>query len=300
MNIGLIGLGRMGLNLALNMKCNKYDVIGYDLSKEMMQTAFEEKIETGASVKEIVSSLKGRRILWIMVPEGKPVDDVIEQALPHLAANDIIVDGGNSHYKDSIRRYKTLKEKNIDFLDCGTSGGLSGALNGACTTIGGEKKVFEYCEDIFKNISVKNGYLYTGESGTGHFVKMVHNGIEYAMMQSIGEGFDLLQHSGFSLDKEKIAGVWSHGSVIRGWLMELTENAFSKDKNLDKIRGIVHSTGGGKWTVETGKELGVSLPAIEQALQMRYQSHEKEAYSAKIVAALRNEFGGHPVEKAEL
>jgi 6-phosphogluconate dehydrogenase len=232
-----------------------------------------------------------------MIPSGEIVDKTIEELGQYLSKGDIIIDGGNSNYKDSIRRYSLLKEKEIGFLDCGTSGGTSGALEGACTMVGGEKDVFNFCEEIFKDISVDKGYLYTGEAGSGHFVKMVHNGIEYGMMQAIAEGFEVLEQCQFDLDYEKIARVWNHGSVIRGWLMELTESAFSKDKDLSSIKGKMFSSGEGKWTVESALDLGVPTPVIALSLMMRYRSLQDDTFTGKVVAALRNEFGGHCVEK---
>ena len=234
-----------------------------------------------------------------MVPAGEIVDSVIDSLVPYLTKNDIIIDGGNSNYKDSKRRYSKLKEHGIDFLDCGTSGGTSGALNGACTMIGGDAEVFDYVSKVFKDISVENGSLYTGAAGSGHFTKMVHNGIEYGMMQSIAEGFEVFEHSEFDIDFQKTAKLFNHGSVVRSWLMELTENAFSKDPKLDGIKGIMHSSGEGKWTLETALDLGVPTPVIALSIMMRYRSQMSDTFSGKVVAALRNEFGGHAVEKNE-
>lgn len=297
MDIGLIGLGKMGYNLALNLLKNKYNVIVYDILRENVLN-IEKRGAIGAnSIKDLVNKLAHKRIIWLMVPAGNPVDEVIDELINHLKPHDIIIDGGNSNYKDSIKRYKRLKEKNIDFLDCGTSGGVDGALNGVCTMIGGDKEVFEYCEKIFKDISVKEGYLYTGAPGSGHFVKMVHNGIEYGMMQAIAEGFEILNKCEYDIDYEKVAHVWNNGSVIRGWLMELTECAFKKDKKLEGIKGVMHSSGEGKWAIETALDLGVPLPVIAISQFMRYRSLEEDTFAGKVVAALRNEFGGHEVEK---
>jgi 6-phosphogluconate dehydrogenase len=234
-----------------------------------------------------------------MIPAGSCVDDTINELINMLSPGDIIIDGGNSNYKDSVRRYNLLKEKELNFIDCGTSGGTSGALNGACTMVGAEKEVFDYCEQIFKDISVENGYLHVGKPGSGHFTKMVHNGIEYGMMQAIAEGFEVLSESDFDVDYEKIARVWNNGSVIRGWLMELTESAFSKDKNLDGIKGVMNSSGEGKWTIETALDLEVPTPVIALSLMMRYRSLKENTFTGKVVAALRNEFGGHKIEKAD-
>jgi len=299
MQVGIIGLGKMGFNLALNLKRNNYQVVAQDVNADFVSKIGQEGIETASTVEELSQKLNSRRVIWIMVPAGEIVDSVIVSLLPYLSKNDIIIDGGNSNYNDSKRRYAQLKEHGIDFLDCGTSGGTSGALNGACTMIGGDADVFDYVAGVFKDISVENGFLYTGAAGSGHFTKMVHNGIEYGMMQSIAEGFEVFEHSEFDIDFQKTAKLFNHGSVVRSWLMELTENAFSKDARLDGIKGIMHSSGEGKWTLETALDLGVPTPVIALSIMMRYRSQMSDTFSGKVVAALRNEFGGHAVEKSE-
>lgn len=297
MNIGIVGLGKMGYNIALNLLRNKHTVFAYDTLKENVDNIINEGAEGAYSLKAMVEKMPKRRVIWLMVPAGGIVDSVINELANYLEPNDIIIDGGNSNYKDSIKRYELLKEKQIDFIDCGTSGGTSGALQGACTMIGGENEAVKYCEQIFKDISVENGYLHVGKPGSGHFTKMVHNGIEYGMMQAIAEGFEVLEKSDFDIDYEKVAKVWNNGSVIRSWLMELTESAFNKDKNLDNIKGTMYSSGEGKWTVETALDLGVPTPVIAMSLMMRYRSLQDDTFTGKVVAALRNEFGGHAVEK---
>ena len=299
MQVGIIGLGKMGFNLALNLKRNNYDVVAQDVNSDFVSKIGQEGIETAFSAEELCKKLTDRRVIWLMVPAGEIVDAVITSLLPYLSKSDIIIDGGNSNYNDSKRRYAQLKEHGIDFLDCGTSGGTSGALNGACTMIGGDADVFDYVAQVFKDISVENGFLYTGAAGSGHFTKMVHNGIEYGMMQSIAEGFEVFEHSEFDIDFQKTAKLFNHGSVVRSWLMELTENAFSKDARLDGIKGIMHSSGEGKWTLETALDLGVPTPVIALSIMMRYRSQMSDTFSGKVVAALRNEFGGHAVEKSE-
>lgn len=298
MQIGIVGLGKMGYNLALNLRNNGYEVVAQDVNETSVDKIGEEGGILGAySLESLCDKLKGRKVIWLMVPSGEIVDGVIEELTEYLKPKDIIIDGGNSNFKDSVRRYNFLKEKQIEFLDCGTSGGTSGALNGACTMIGGDKLTFDYVEEVFKAISVENGYLYAGEAGSGHFVKMVHNGIEYGMMQAIAEGFELFEKSDYDLDFEAISKLFNHGSVVRGWLMELTENAFRKDAKLDAIKGIMHSSGEGKWTLETALDMGVATPVIALSLMMRYRSQQTDTFSGKVVAALRNEFGGHAVEK---
>lgn len=297
MQLAIVGLGKMGYNLALNLNRNAFDVVAYDISAEARNRIAGEGITIADSVPAMVNKLTEKKVIWLMVPSGKIVDDTIALLTPHLSKGDIVIDGGNSHYKDSVRRYNELGLKGIDFLDCGTSGGVSGALEGVCVMVGGKKEVFSYCEPIFKSIAVPGGYLYTGAAGSGHFTKMVHNGIEYGMMQSIAEGFELMQLSEYSFDYAAVAGLWNNGSVIRSWLMELTQDAFSKDAKLDGIKGVMHSSGEGKWMLETALEKSVSIPVIALSLLMRYRSQQQDTFAGKVVAALRNEFGGHAVEK---
>ncbi|WIG39998.1 phosphogluconate dehydrogenase (NAD(+)-dependent, decarboxylating) [Bacillus toyonensis] len=296
MRVGLIGLGKMGLNLGKNLMDHKHEVVAFDLNT----SAVEEMKEYGAtgvsSLNDLVQSLQSPRILWIMVPHAV-VDSVIDEVTPLLSKGDILIEAGNSHYKESIRRYEQLKKDSIHFMDAGTSGGMEGARNGACYMIGGDPEAWDIVEPIFRDTAVENGFLYAGKAGSGHFLKMVHNGIEYGMMAAIGEGFEILEKSEFDYDYEKVSRVWNNGSVIRSWLMELTENAFSKDAKLDEIKGVMHSSGEGKWTVETALDLQTATPVIAMSLLMRYRSLDNDTFTGKVVAALRNEFGGHAVEK---
>lgn len=299
MKLGIIGLGRMGYNLALNAREHGHHVVVFNRTLEKIKEAEKEGLIGAYSIEELVKKLEERRVIWLMVPAGNSVDEMIDKLVPLLSKQDIIIDGGNSNYKDTLRRYDYLKSKGIDFVDIGTSGGIEGARNGACTMIGAETEVFEFLEPFIKDISIENGYLHTGANGSGHFVKMVHNGIEYGMMQAIGEGFEILEKSQFSLDFEKVAKVWNHGSVIRGWLMELTENAFRKDPQLDAIKGVMYSSGEGLWTVQEALELKVPAAVITQSLLMRYRSEQEDTFTGKVVSALRNEFGGHATKKSE-
>ncbi len=297
MQIGLIGLGKMGFNLALNLKNNGHEVVAHDVVETTLQAINGQGIETVDSVTELVAGLKTKRVIWLMVPAGIAVEQTLEELQPLLSDGDIIIDGGNSNYKDSVRRSIQLKKSGIQFMDCGTSGGTEGALHGICAMIGGPKEAFEFCEPFLKDISLPDGYLYCGEAGAGHYVKMIHNGIEYGMMQAIAEGFEVLQQSEFNLDLKAVAGVWNHGSVVRSWLMELTEKALAKDPNLDAIKGVMHSSGEGKWTLETALEKQIATPVIALSVIMRYRSLQEDTFAGKIVAALRNEFGGHAVVK---
>ncbi|WP_338451166.1 decarboxylating 6-phosphogluconate dehydrogenase [Niallia oryzisoli] len=295
MNIGMIGLGKMGFNLALNLKNNGHTVESFDLSEDARKRAAEEGIDTADSIDELLNKLEAPHVVWVMVPAGKPTDTVVSELIEKMKADDIIIEGGNSNYHDSMKRAQKSAEKGIHFLDVGTSGGTSGANQGACLMIGGNKEAFEKVEQAFKDVSVENGYLYAGESGSGHFLKMVHNGIEYGMMQAIGEGFQIVEKSQFHFDLAAVAKVWNNGSVIRSWLMELSESAFSKDAKLEGIKGVVDASGEAKWTLETALDLEVPAPVIALSLMMRNRSKEEDSFSAKVVAALRNEFGGHSV-----
>ncbi|CAH0191551.1 phosphogluconate dehydrogenase (NAD(+)-dependent, decarboxylating) [Priestia megaterium] len=296
MKIGLIGLGKMGYNLSLNLMDNHHEVVAYDVNKEAVEKLANEGATGAFTVEELVNELPpSPKVVWIMVPAGEVTENVITELKELLSEGDIIIDGGNSNYKESVRRAQDLQEKGIYFFDVGTSGGMEGARNGACTMIGGDAEVFRTIEPIFNDICVENGFMYAGKSGSGHFLKMVHNGVEYGMMQSIAEGFEVLEKSQFDFDYEAVARVWNNGSVVRSWLMELTENAFSKDPKLDSIKGVMQSSGEGKWTVETALDLQTATPVIALSLMMRYRSLEEDTFTGKVVAALRNEFGGHGV-----
>ncbi|WP_044895125.1 phosphogluconate dehydrogenase (NAD(+)-dependent, decarboxylating) [Bacillus alveayuensis] len=298
MKVGLIGLGKMGLNLGKNLIDHKHEVVAFDVNANAVEEIKKYGAKGVSSLEELVLSLEKPRIVWVMVPHNV-VDSVIREIIPFLSKGDIVIDGGNSHYKESIRRYNELKEVGIRFMDAGTSGGVEGARNGACYMVGGDPEAWNIVEPLFRDTAVENGYLYAGKAGSGHFLKMVHNGIEYGMMAAIGEGFEILEKSEFDYDYEKVARVWNNGSVIRSWLMELTERAFSKDAKLEEIKGIMHSSGEGKWTVETALDLQTATPVIAMSLLMRYRSLETDTFTGKVVAALRNEFGGHAVEKNE-
>lgn len=293
----MIGLGKMGYNLTLNLVEHKHEVVAYDVSQEAVKQASKDGAIGATSIQEVVSTLEHPRVIWVMVPSGEITEGVLEELQGTLSEGDMVIDGGNSNYKISVARYQMFKEKGIHFFDVGTSGGMEGARHGACTMIGGDQEAFKHIEPIFKDISVENGYLYAGEAGAGHYLKMIHNGIEYGMMQSIAEGFDILSKSNYDYDYEKVAQVWNNGSVIRSWLMELSQNAFSKDAKLDSIKGVMHSSGEGKWTIEESLDLQVAAPVITLSLLMRYRSLEDDTFTGKVVAALRNEFGGHAVEK---
>jgi 6-phosphogluconate dehydrogenase len=299
MQIGLIGLGKMGYNLALNFKRNQYKVIAFDINKMAMEKIVTEGIATSHSISELTHALLVRRVIWIMVPAGNTIDVILSNLKNHLSPDDIVIDGGNSHFKDTIRRARDMEKIGVHFLDCGTSGGIMGALNGVCTMVGGKKEVFDYCEPIFKSISVQDGYMHCGASGSGHLMKMVHNGIESGIMQSIAEGMEILHKYKPDMDLAKVAHLWNHGSIIQSFLMELTENALNKNKNVESVKGVMNASAEGKWTVEAAIEMGVPTPVITLALMMRLRAAQEESFASKVVAAVRNEFGAQNVIRKE-
>ena len=298
MELGMIGLGRMGANMTERLVRGDHKIITYDRSAEAIQRVVDKGAVGAASLADFVKKLSLPRAVWLMVPSGDAVDQTIDQLLPSLAKGDTIIDGGNSNYKDSIRRGEKLKTQGMHFIDAGTSGGIWGLQNGYCMMVGGDKEIVGRLEPIFKTLAPKDGYLHTGPVGSGHFVKMVHNGIEYGMMQAYGEGFEILQSTQFSLDLEKIAHLWNQGSVVRSWLLELCESAFEKDPKLDGIKGYVDDSGEGRWTVIEAIERGVAAPVLAHSLFARFSSRQPDAFSNKVLAALRNEFGGHAVKKS--
>ncbi|TFB24440.1 decarboxylating 6-phosphogluconate dehydrogenase [Filobacillus milosensis] len=297
MQVGLVGLGKMGYNLALNLMDHGHQVVANDVNTDQVQTISDAGATGTNSLEELVTQLETPRTLWVMVPAGEITEQVVKELAEHLDEGDRIIDGGNSNYKESLRLGEYLQEKGIYFFDVGTSGGTEGARQGGNYMIGGDQEQFKQIEPIFRDTAVENGYLYTGPNGSGHFLKMVHNGIEYGMMQAIAEGYEILEKSPYDYDYEAVSKVWNNGSVIRSWLIELMENAFSKDANLESIRGVMNSSGEGKWTVESAIEFEMAAPVIAMSLMMRYRSQENDTFSGKVVAALRNEFGGHAVVK---
>ncbi|MEI3643167.1 phosphogluconate dehydrogenase (NAD(+)-dependent, decarboxylating) [Lactococcus cremoris] len=300
MKFGMIGLGKMGMNLVKNAVDHEIEVVAYDVNAEAVEEAgnYSEKITAVKSIDELLTELSEPKIIWLMLPAGKATNSTIELLSEKLSAADILIDGGNSNYKDNLEQNKLLTEKGIKFFDVGTSGGMAGDRQGGNFMIGGDdENSWSVIEPIFKAISTENGYLYTGKLGSGHYLKMIHNGIEYGMMQAIAEGFEILEQSPFDYDYEAVAKLWNHGSVIRSWLMELAQDQFSKDPKLDQIIGRVQSSGEGKWTIEESLDLGVPAPVIALSLMMRQRSLQEDTMTGKVVAALRNGFGGHEVEQ---
>jgi 6-phosphogluconate dehydrogenase len=297
MELGMIGLGRMGANMTERLLLGGHRVISYDRSAEAIQRVVEKGAVGAHSLADFIKQLSLPRRIWLMVPSGDPVDQTLELLLPQLAKGDILIDGGNSNYKDSVRRAEKLKQQDLHFVDAGTSGGIWGLQVGYCMMVGGEPEVVEQLEPIFQTLAPKAGYAHVGPNGAGHFVKMIHNGIEYAMLQAYGEGFELLKAAPFELDLAKIAHLWNQGSVVRSWLLELAESAFSKDPQLSSIRGYVEDSGEGRWAVQEAVERDVPAAVLALSLFARFASRQEDSFSAKVIAALRNEFGGHAVKK---
>jgi 6-phosphogluconate dehydrogenase len=300
MRLAMIGLGRMGGNMSERLLKGGHEVVVFDRKPDTVQR-YESLGAVGTtSLAEVPSKLKSPRVVWIMVPAGKPVDETIATLLPGLSKGDVIIDGGNSNFHDTMRRAAELQAKGIQLVDSGTSGGIWGLANGYCLMIGASPESFKLCEPIFKTLAPADGYAHMGPSGAGHYVKMVHNGIEYGMLQAYAEGYEILHASkNFKgLDLHKIAAVWNHGSVVRSWLNELAERAFEKDGELSDLRGYVEDSGEGRWTVQEAIDLDVPAPVITLSLLTRLRSRQTDSFSAKVIAALRNEFGGHAVKKS--
>jgi 6-phosphogluconate dehydrogenase len=299
MRLAMIGLGRMGGNMSERLMKGGHEVVVFDRSAEAVQKYVSQGATGAASLKEITSKLKMPRVVWIMVPAGKPVDDTIAALVPGLAKGDVIIDGGNSNYRETMGRARMLETEGIEFVDAGTSGGIWGLANGYCLMIGATAKAFKLCEPIFKTLAPKEGYAHVGPTGAGHYVKMVHNGIEYGALQAYAEGYEILHAAkDFKLDLHQIAAVWNRGSVVRSWLNELAEKALSKDAELGQLKGYVEDSGEGRWTVQEAIDLDVPAPVITLSLLMRLRSRQTDSFSAKVIAALRNEFGGHAVKKS--
>ena len=297
MRIGMIGLGKMGGNMTLRLLRGKHEVVVYNRTREPIDELAKKGAIPAYSLKELVKKLPQRRVIWLMVPSGKPVDENINGLKPLLKKNDVIIDGGNSEWTDSTRRGKTLTPKGIQFIDCGVSGGIWGLKEGYCLMYGGDKSTCEHVEPIFKTLAQKNGYLYCGSTGSGHFVKMAHNGIEYGLLQSYAEGFEIMAKSEFNLDLRAISKVWQYGSVVRSWLLELAERVFTEDPKLESLEPYVWDSGEGRWTVEAAIKSSVPAPVITASLIARLQSRDTDSFSMKTIAALRNQFGGHAVKK---
>lgn len=300
MEIVIVGLGRMGMNMLERLAKDGHTVYGYDTSPDKMPEVAKRGGIGVTDLHEAISAQKQTpKIAWIMVPQGKPVDDTIAKLKAVMSAGDIIIDGGNSYFKDTVQRGKGLEESGIHYVDCGTSGGVWGLKEGYCLMYGGNPDACKIAEPIFKTLAPPDGYVYCGASGSGHYVKMVHNGIEYGMLQSYGEGFDILHASEYKLDLTAIASAWRFGSVVRSWLLDLLVLAFKSDENLQHIKGYVEDSGEGRWTIQEAIDHNVPAPVITASLFERFHSRETENFAAKVIASLRNEFGGHAVKASD-
>ena len=296
MQLAMIGLGRMGGNMVQRLAQGGHELIVYDSSADAVKRHVAKGAKGANDLADVVRQLTPRRIVWIMVPAGA-VESTIKQLAPHLSRGDILIDGGNSNFRDSLRRAEALQTKGIEFVDAGVSGGIWGLEAGYCLMVGASPAAFQHCEPIFRSLAAPDGYAHVGPPGAGHYVKMVHNGIEYGMLQAYAEGYEILHASqDFRLKLGQIAKLWNHGSVVRSWLNELAERAFSRDDNLVGIRGHVEDSGEGRWTVEEAMRLDVPAPVITLSLIARLRSRQEESFGAKLIAALRHEFGGHAVQ----
>ncbi len=302
MEIGMIGLGRMGSNMTRRLLDGDHRVVVYDPNKKAVEALVALGAKGSVSIPDLVGSLDTPRAIWLMVPSGEPTENTVHDLAAQLSQGDVVIDGGNSNYKDSMRRAAVLAEKGLIFLDVGTSGGIWGLKEGYGLMVGGDSEAFRRLEPIFQTLapSPQQGYGYVGPSGTGHFVKMVHNGIEYGLMQSYAEGFGLMQaKQEFNLDLKHIAEIWRHGSVVRSWLLDLVAAALQKDPRLESIQGYVEDSGEGRWTVQESIDLAVPAPVITLALQARFRSRQGQPFGDRLLAALRQQFGGHAVKKVE-
>lgn len=300
MKICLVGLGRMGLGIGQRLVNDGHEVHGFDYSSQACHNAQEVGITPHTDLTALADKVA---IFWIMVPAGDPVDQVIATLHPHLTQGTTIIDGGNSHFSDAIRRHAYLKDFGVAYLDCGTSGGLHGKDEGYCLMVGGDKKAFDSVEPILKSIAAPDGYAYMGPAGAGHYVKMVHNGIEYAVLQAYGEGFQLLKEGRYpDLDLAAISTVWQHGSIIRSWILQLARNVLERDQTFANVSGSIDENKTGQWTLDEAAHQNIATPMVEKALELRAWSRTTGGnYATKMVALLRKEFGGHPLaEKAQL
>ncbi len=295
MRVGFIGLGRMGGNMVRRLLLGGHEVVAYNRSPEKTREIASEGAEAAFGIAELVGKLAAPRVVFVMVPAGDATEAQVTELLEHLEAGDVIVDGGNSNFKDSVRRHALCAERGVRFVDAGVSGGIWGLQIGYCLMAGGDDDAVAIAEPAFRTLAPEDGYLHAGPSGAGHYVKMIHNGIEYGLMEAYAEGFEIMHASAYDLDLASIADLWMHGSVVRSWLLELAGRALRPDQDLAHLKGWVEDSGEGRWTVQEAMDLDVPAPAITLALQARFRSRQDESYGARLLAALRNEFGGHAV-----
>jgi 6-phosphogluconate dehydrogenase len=300
MQVAMLGLGRMGMNMARRLLEKGHRVVAYNRTTRKTEDLARQGAVAAHALEDLADLLDAPRAVWMMLPAGSAVDEHLERLRGILSPGDILIDGGNSFYKDSLRRAHVAEAAGLLYVDAGVSGGIWGRSEGYCLMLGGPQEAFHRLEPLFRSLAPEEGFIHCGESGAGHFVKMIHNGMEYAMMQSYAEGFELMEASSYAkdLDYGRLSHVWNRGSVIRSWLLELLERAFSEDPDLSNIQGYVEESGEGRWCVHHAVEAGVSSPVIALSLFERYRSRQENTFSNRIVAALRKEFGGHEVKKA--
>ncbi|MEW6225573.1 MAG: phosphogluconate dehydrogenase (NAD(+)-dependent, decarboxylating) [Chloroflexota bacterium] len=297
MRIGFIGLGRMGANMVRRLLRDGHEIVAYNRTPEKTQEIAKEGATAAFTIEELVATLERPRAVWIMVPAGDATEAQIEELLEHLESGDTIIDGGNTNFHDDVRRHAALEAKGIRYVDAGVSGGIWGLQVGYCLMVGGDAAAVTPLEPVFRSLAPEDGYLHVGGPGAGHYVKMIHNGIEYGMMQAYAEGFEIMHASDYDLDLRGIADLWNHGSVVRSWLLELAVRAFAAQGNdLVHLKGWVADSGEGRWTVQEAIDRDVPAPVITLALLNRFRSRQDDSYGAKVLAALRNEFGGHAVK----
>ncbi|HSU13310.1 phosphogluconate dehydrogenase (NAD(+)-dependent, decarboxylating) [Longimicrobium sp.] len=301
MRLGMVGLGKMGGNMVERLLRGGHEVVVFDLDAELTKKiGSAERATPVFSLEEMAGALTGPRVVWVMVPAGAPTEDTLQKLAAHMQPGDVLIDGGNSNFQDSRRRATELAQRGLHFVDAGTSGGIWGLKVGYCLMVGGPAEAVRICEPAFRTLAPEDGYLHVGPSGAGHFVKMVHNGIEYGLLQAYAEGFEIMHASDYPLDLRAIAGLWNHGSVVRSWLLELLELAYGQEgQDLEAIKGWVADSGEGRWTVQTALELNVPAPVITLSLLQRFRSRQDQSYGAQVIAALRNQFGGHAVRSAD-
>jgi 6-phosphogluconate dehydrogenase len=301
MQLGMVGLGKMGGNMTQRLSRAGHEVQVHDLDADAVRRVEEiGGVRGHPGLAELVASLQAPRVVWVMVPAGEPTEVTLGGLAKHMQPGDVLIDGGNSLYRDTVRRAEELRQQGIALLDAGTSGGVWGLEEGYCLMVGGDEEAVRLCDPIFRALAQEGGFEHVGPAGSGHFVKMIHNGIEYGLLQAYAEGFELLRAAPFELELERIAALWNHGSVVRSWLLELLEHAFAQEgPELERVRGWVADSGEGRWTVETAIELSVPAPVITHSLLARFRSRQEESYSAQVIAALRNQFGGHAMLEAK-
>ncbi|MGC4095880.1 MAG: decarboxylating 6-phosphogluconate dehydrogenase [Nitrospira sp.] len=297
MELGFIGLGKMGMNMVTRLRRDQHRVVVYDRSNELVKQAENLGCVGASSLSDLVGKLSAPRAVWVMVPSGAPTEDTIKAVAALLQSGDTIVDGGNTRFHDDVRRAAELKKNGIHYVDAGTSGGIWGLKVGYCLMVGGDDAAVKRLEPVFKTLAPENGWAHVGAVGAGHYVKMVHNGIEYSMMQGYAEGFELMSKSEYKLDLARVADLWMHGSVVRSWLLELAASALKDDQKLEKLKGYVQDSGEGRWMIADAIEKDVPVPTLTTALFTRFRSRQEESFAEKMLAALRNAFGGHAVRR---